>query len=91
LNVPGDAQARFDTRCTEVAPGDILVLLTDGLTEGRKLSGERYGCRFQTVVEQQASTGARTIAEAILDDWRSYARESDDGDDVTVLVATIGG
>jgi serine phosphatase RsbU (regulator of sigma subunit) len=89
LNVAEDEKGRFEGRCAEMGPGDVLVLVTDGLTERQGLGGERYGYRFQALVEQRARAGARAIAEAILDDWRSHPRQSDDADDVTVLVAVL--
>jgi hypothetical protein len=85
----GSVPVRHEQRRAEIGPGDVLVLLTDGLTEDNHLHGDRYGYRFTGLVEEKASEGARTIGEAILDDWRAYPRAEDDADDVTVLVVTV--
>jgi stage II sporulation SpoE-like protein len=87
---PGDAgPVRYEQRRAEIGPGDVLVLLTDGLTEDNRLRGDRYGYRFTRLVEEKATRGAKAIGEAILDDWRAYPRGADDADDVTVLVVAV--
>ncbi len=85
------AAGRYEERRAEIAPGDVLVLVTDGLTEDNRLRGDRYGYRFTRLVEERAGQGARAIGEAILDDWRASPRDEDDADDVTVVVVSVGG
>ena len=70
-------------------PGDVLVLLTDGLTEGHGLGTHGYGYRFTDVVERLSDGSAKTIGEAILDDWRDYPRTEPYFDDVTVIVIRV--
>jgi hypothetical protein len=92
LSVPAAADAapvRYEQRRAEIGPGDVLVLLTDGLTEDNRLRGDRYSYRFTRLVEEKAGQGAKAIGEAILDDWRAYPRAADDADDVTVLVVAV--
>jgi serine phosphatase RsbU (regulator of sigma subunit) len=74
----------------EIAPGDIIVLVSDGLTEGQLLEGDPYAYRFAAIVEAHAKQGARTIGEAILDDWKAHPREEDSADDVSVIVIAVG-
>lgn len=81
--------ATYEERHAEIAPGDILVMLTDGLTEAHLLMGEPYGYRFTEIVERMAGQSAKAIGEAILDDWREYPREADYADDVTVITVRI--
>lgn len=83
------APARYEVRRAEIGAGDVLVLLTDGLTEGHRLTDDRYGYRFTQVLEKTAPQGARAIGEAILDDWRAHPHESDYADDVTVVVVAV--
>jgi sigma-B regulation protein RsbU (phosphoserine phosphatase) len=93
LNAPVRQDApppRREQRHVELEPGDVVVLVTDGLTEEHRLRGERYGYRFMALIEQLADRDARTIGEAILEEWRRLGREADVTDDVTVVVATIG-
>jgi|HubBroStandDraft_6_1064221.scaffolds.fasta_scaffold01011_4 hypothetical protein len=85
-----EAQASvYEEYAAEITPGDILVLLTDGLTEAHRLDGNQYGHRFTKIIEYNAGRGSKAIGEAILDDWRVHPRDEDYADDVTVVVITV--
>lgn len=73
----------------EIGTGDVLVFLSDGLTEGHLLQGDPYGYRFTAIVEERAKDGSRAIGEAILDSWKAHPREGDFADDVSIIVVTI--
>jgi sigma-B regulation protein RsbU (phosphoserine phosphatase) len=73
----------------EVEPGDIIILVSDGLTEGHILQGDPYEYRFTGVVEKHRNDGPAVIGEAILDDWKAHLREEDSADDVTVVVVVL--
>jgi serine phosphatase RsbU (regulator of sigma subunit) len=80
---------RYEKYSVETAPGDIVVLVTDGLTEGHVMLGDPYGYRFTSLVEANAMQSARTIGEAVLDDWRAHPREEDCADDVSIIVIGV--
>ncbi len=82
----GAPEPHYEPRRAEIGPRDILVLITDGLIEGHRLTNARYGYRFTQIVEQVAHQGAQSIGEAILDNWLAHPREGDYADDVTVLI-----
>lgn len=82
-----------------LAPGERLVLVTDGVTEAVNLQGELYGRanleRFLAGCgSAQAGTGivyaqreqARQVAEALRDDVQGFSRGCEASDDLTVLV-----
>ena len=73
-----------------ISPGDVLVMISDGLTEAHLLQGDPYGYRFKRVIKDHAREGAKAIGEAIIDDWRLHLRESDWADDVSVIVISVG-
>jgi hypothetical protein len=73
----------------EIESGDVLVLVSDGLTEGHLLAGDPYGYRFRSVIEAGAKEGASAIGHAILDGWRAHPREEDSADDVSVIVLKV--
>jgi TIR domain-containing protein/stage II sporulation SpoE-like protein/NACHT domain-containing protein len=79
----------YEERLAEYDPGDVIVLITDGLTEAGLLQGEPYGDRFMRVVEESSGSSARKIGEAILDSWRAHPRQADLADEVTVAVIAI--
>jgi serine phosphatase RsbU (regulator of sigma subunit)/CHASE2 domain-containing sensor protein len=75
--------------------GDIVCLVTDGVTDARNSQGERYGAaRLQALLERlppEART-ARGVVEAISSDVRQFSAGGEAFDDVTVLaVRWIGG
>jgi serine phosphatase RsbU (regulator of sigma subunit) len=85
-----DAEASvYDEYAAEITPGDILVLLTDGLIEAHRLDGNQYGHRFTKIIEDNAGRASKAIGEAILDDWRVHPRDEDYADDVTIVVITV--
>lgn len=84
----GDERRAYELRHVEIGDGDVIVLVSDGVTEGGPLS-DPYGYRFGRVVEDKAGAGARTIAEAILGDWRSHLRDEPPIDDGAILVMTL--
>src|SRR5262249_16874747 len=82
----------YNPRRIEMRTGDILVLVSDGLTEGHR-GGDPFGYRFTQTIEEHAGQNTMAIGEAILGEWRSHPRREDLADDVTVVVArmSVGG
>src|SRR5215469_1615969 len=72
-----------------ICQGDVLVMISDGVTEAHLLQGDPYGYRFKEVVKAHAQEGAKAIGDAILDDWRLHPRVSDWADDVSVIVIEV--
>jgi phosphoserine phosphatase RsbU/P len=80
------AEARYDMGETRLAPGETLVLFTDGVTEAQDAAGTLYGeerlaALLKTVAAGPAETICRTVV-ADVDAYRADARQ----DDVTLLV-----
>jgi serine phosphatase RsbU (regulator of sigma subunit) len=79
----------WDTARTHLAPGDLLVLATDGLSEARNAQGEEFGTdrieqalRAMTATDpQSAIAGLYGAADRHGIDWQR--------DDVTVLAARV--
>jgi hypothetical protein len=80
---------RFRQRRMELDTGDILVMVTDGLTESRGPGGTTFGYRFADLVESLACRDAHFIGESILREWREFPRRDDHFDDASVLVAKV--
>jgi len=78
---------RWEERRAELEPGDVFVMMTDGLTEAWRPRADAYRDRFARLLSGGRS--AREIGQAILDDWRSHPRDRDYSDDVTVIVAVV--
>ncbi len=81
--------ARYDCEEVALAPGDRIVLYSDGVTECFSPDGEDYGLeRLSVEVREGAALPAGAFADRLLDKLRSWSgRAGAFEDDVTVLVA----
>jgi serine phosphatase RsbU (regulator of sigma subunit) len=71
-----------------LAPGDALVIYTDGLTEARNSQGEDYGdARLATVITA-APTKALALLAHLLADLSAFTPSESLEDDVTLFVVT---
>jgi serine phosphatase RsbU (regulator of sigma subunit) len=81
--------ARRRQRHAEIGPGDLLVMVSDGLTESHGMAASAYGYRFERLIPTLASRGARAAGEAILEDWLVHSEGANYVDDVTVVVLAM--
>jgi sigma-B regulation protein RsbU (phosphoserine phosphatase) len=78
----------LDVRETEIelAPGDRLVLYTDGVTDSRSTAGERLGReRLLATIERHRDGSAHDLVAAIRDAEAEFRGEADCVDDVTIV------
>ena len=69
---------------TRLAPGDLLCVVSDGVTEGNDPTGHLYGsARVERVLA--GITSARVAVEALRDDVKAFAAGAEPADDMTVL------
>jgi CHASE3 domain sensor protein len=69
------------------APGDILVMATDGLGEAHNMKKELFGYkRLAALIESLRQKSAQEIAEALFDAVKRFAVGCDQYDDQTVLI-----
>jgi serine phosphatase RsbU (regulator of sigma subunit) len=86
LGVDADAQSD-GVRSMKVAPGDLVVLLTDGFFEYRDPDGEMFGQdRVAQIIRANHTRSAREILSAILQAIHEFARGAPQEDDMTGLV-----
>ncbi len=83
------AEAAWGSREVTLAPGQVLVLHTDGVSEARRPGGEELGAaRLAAVVRGGASLGATAIAGEVVRAVRAFTGTEAFEDDFTlVLVA----
>ena len=78
--------ARYGVERFELAPGDALVLYTDGLSESRNGDGEEYGSeRLASLLEHADGTAAADLVEACLADLAAFTGGGAPGDDLAVM------
>lgn len=70
-----------------LAPGDTLVLYSDGVTDAEAPGGEQFGEeRLLASLERTRDHSPAAILEALLEDVRAFVSGHPPADDVTVLV-----
>jgi sigma-B regulation protein RsbU (phosphoserine phosphatase) len=70
-----------------LAPGDALLLYTDGVTESRNAAGEEYGPeRLELAALSHARRPGREILDACLADLQGFRQDVRREDDQTLLV-----
>lgn len=75
-----------------LSSGDCLVLITDGVSEARSVTGDLYG--NARVVEALSGLGGQPAAkllEALVTSVRRFEGKSEPSDDLTVLVVRFSG
>lgn len=70
-----------------LAPGDLVVFVSDGITEYLNRGGEEYGrARLEAVLRRERARSAEEIVEAIFQDLESFAGGAPATDDRTAVV-----
>ena len=73
-----------------LAPGDRLLLYTDGVVEAHNRTDELYGeDRLQAVLEDTRACPGKQVLARVFGDVNDYAAEVPQFDDITMLVLTI--
>jgi len=70
-----------------LAPGQFIVLSTDGVWEAHNSDGEIFGkTRFNEIIRQHAAKKAEEIIEAVITAVNQFQNESGAEDDITLIV-----
>jgi sigma-B regulation protein RsbU (phosphoserine phosphatase) len=92
LDGPGVAlglteNARFETQTTAFAPGQILVMATDGIWETRNRENVIFGKkRLREVIRRQADQPAAMIKAHIIEAISAFRDSARQDDDITLMV-----
>jgi hypothetical protein len=75
------------TECSIVlAPGDLVLLYTDGVTDAQAASGERFGeDRLVEAVRSAPTSAAADVVGAVCDAYHTFQGEMPAADDVTMV------
>ena len=77
-------------RMIQLAPGDRLILFSDGIPEACDASGQEFGySRLFEIVESSGQLGASRVCNAILDAVKDFNRGGPQADDLTVIAASV--
>jgi phosphoserine phosphatase RsbU/P len=69
----------------ELAPGETLLLLSDGITEARNRDGDLYGLARLRHAYSQCEGGAFDVAQSILNDAGRFVGDFDQCDDTCLM------
>jgi phosphoserine phosphatase RsbU/P len=70
-----------------LAPGDKLLLYTDGLTEIFNAAGDEFGIeRVRSIAKRHGCTEPQAILHACLDEIRAFSATAKQPDDLTLMV-----
>jgi sigma-B regulation protein RsbU (phosphoserine phosphatase) len=79
--------ARLEAFEARLEPGDMLVLFTDGITEGRSAEGDMFGEeRLREAILAVHRQGAAAVKREILDRLALFTYGTAPSDDVTLLI-----
>jgi serine phosphatase RsbU (regulator of sigma subunit) len=77
----------YKSKQTRLAPGDVVVIYTDGVTEAANAANEMFGDeRLERLVKDSVGLSAEAIKQRILDDVIAFTRGLPQGDDITLIV-----
>jgi Na+/proline symporter/serine phosphatase RsbU (regulator of sigma subunit) len=80
----------FEQRQTSLAPGDILLLYTDGVTEAENSRGDFFGTlRLQALINEYQHLPAGELIDQILEQIRIFTGNRHFNDDVTLVAMKI--
>jgi sigma-B regulation protein RsbU (phosphoserine phosphatase) len=81
---------KFKEAHQEVAPGQIIVIATDGIWEARNPKGEMFSKdRIRKIIRRNATKTANDIQKAILDSLKRFQKDVKLEDDMTLVVIKI--
>lgn len=78
---------KYESRRLMLAPGDVLVIYSDGMTDAQAPGGEEFGLdRLMKCVGGLAGETAQRICEGVLEEVSRFVEETPQYDDITVMV-----
>lgn len=83
---------KYETKTVVLAPGDRILLYTDGVTEAKDKNNRFYGeKRLSELVDQVKDGSAEEICKAVKEDVNAFAANCEQADDITVLTVCYNG
>ena len=80
----------YDQHSITLAPGDTVVLYTDGVTEAMNTEGEQFGVeRMRQTFAESPPQGARDAAQKLFDAVAEFAEGAVQSDDITCLTLRL--
>jgi CheY-like chemotaxis protein len=79
--------ATYQHRGFHLAPGDLLVIYSDGLTDAEDPAGEMLGeQRLREILRREASSGGKAVEQAFLRAIDDFTQGTPQTDDITFMI-----
>jgi serine phosphatase RsbU (regulator of sigma subunit) len=79
--------APYDQETVQLAPGDTVVIFSDGVSEALDSAGEEFGDdRLLAAIDRPGETPALALVERVVAAVRTFTRGAPQSDDITVMV-----
>ena len=80
----------IESHAVQLQEGDILIQVTDGVTEAMNSGYEEYGeDRLYACIKKLGNVSADKIVQAIVDDIKLFTGDIPQSDDITLLVMKV--
>jgi serine phosphatase RsbU (regulator of sigma subunit) len=87
LNNAGVFSSEIEEKVVRYSPGDVLLFVTDGVTEAHNRAGELFGeDRLMGLLSRRAGENAAAIRDAIIGELAAYSDGAVQHDDETIVV-----
>lgn len=82
------ADVEYESRKMTLAPGEALVIYSDGVTDAQAPSGDEFGPeRLYNLMAGLRGGSAQDICDGVMEAIRRFVEETPQYDDITVMVA----
>jgi phosphoserine phosphatase RsbU/P len=79
-------EAEFPVNALRMAPGEAVVVFTDGVSEAANTTGGMYGTeRLVALLSRAAADSSSAVTESVLRAVREFAGEAPQSDDITIM------
>jgi sigma-B regulation protein RsbU (phosphoserine phosphatase) len=83
---------KYVPRSIALAPGDLLLLYTDGVTEAENMAAAQFGEeRLEQAILEMRDHPAREVVEHVIKRVTEFAKGAPQSDDITCLAVVRGG
>ncbi|MGD2270760.1 MAG: PP2C family protein-serine/threonine phosphatase, partial [Desulfobacterales bacterium] len=74
----------------QIAPGDIILIGTDGIWESRNSKGEMFGKdRFKNIIKTHADLSAKEMLSTVITALDEFIRPLQKEDDITLVIVKV--
>lgn len=80
-----DSEQEYNTVTTDLNPGDVIVLYTDGVNEAKSPSEQDFGMERLRQCVANAPKEARLVGQAVRDALLTHMADRDQFDDITLI------